>query len=254
MSLRLHWLAADPRAPFPPPEQALRDPDGLLAAGGDLHPLRLLNAYRQGIFPWFNDDQPILWWSPDPRTVFRTDDVHLARRFRRSLRSSGWIVRADTAFAQVVDACATQPRPGQDGTWITDDMRAAYLGLHRLGYAHSIEVYDSDSPGATPVGGLYGVAIGRMFFGESMVSLTSGGSKTALAALAYRLRQWAWPLIDAQVDNPHLFRMGAISMPRHDFLATIAPLTAETPPAGPGGPGPWATDFGIVDARALAED
>jgi leucyl/phenylalanyl-tRNA--protein transferase len=258
MSLRLHWLAADPRAPFPPAEQALRDPDGLLAAGGDLHPLRLLNAYRQGVFPWFNDDQPILWWSPDPRTVFRTDDVHLARRFRRSLRSSGWIVRADTAFAQVVDACATQSRPGQDGTWITDDMRAAYLGLHRLGYAHSIEVYDSDSPGASRVGGLYGVAVGRMFFGESMVSLASGGSKTALAALAYRLRQWDWPLIDAQVDNPHLSRMGAISMPRHDFLAAIAALTAEPPTTEtsstkPGRPGPWTADFGIVDARTLAD-
>ncbi|MBX3711542.1 MAG: leucyl/phenylalanyl-tRNA--protein transferase [Lysobacter sp.] len=253
MSLRLHWLAADPRAPFPPPEQALRDPDGLLAAGGDLHPLRLLNAYRQGIFPWFNDDQPILWWSPDPRTVFRTDGVHLARRFRRSLRSSGWVVRADIAFARVVDACATQPRPGQDGTWITDDMRAAYLGLHRLGHAHSVEVYDGDSPGAALVGGLYGVAIGRMFFGESMVSLASGGSKTALAALAYRLRQWGWPLIDAQVDNPHLFRMGAISLPRQDFLAAIAPLTVETPAHAPGRPGPWTTDFGIVDAGALAE-
>lgn len=254
MSLRLHWLAADPRAPFPPQEEALRDPDGLLAAGGDLHPLRLLNAYRQGIFPWFNDDQPILWWSPDPRTVFRTDGVHLTRRFRRSLRSSGWVVRADTAFARVVDACATQPRRGQDGTWITDDMRTAYLGLHRLGHAHSIEVYDSASPDAAAlVGGLYGVAIGRMFFGESMVSLASGGSKTALAALAYRLRQWGWPLIDAQVDNPHLLRMGAISMPRQDFLAMIAPLTAETPTNEPGRPGGWTADFGMVDAGALAE-
>lgn len=254
MTLRLHWLPADPRAPFPPPEQALRDPDGLLAAGGDLHPLRLLNAYQQGIFPWFNDEQPILWWSPDPRTVFRTDGVHLARRFRRSLRNSGWAVRADTAFAQVLDACATQPRPGQDGTWITDDMRAAYLGLHRLGHAHSIEVYDSDSPGAALVGGLYGVAIGRMFFGESMVSLASGGSKTALAALALRLRQWGWPLIDAQVDNPHLFRMGALSMPRADFLAAIAPLTGDAQTTEPGRPGPWTADFGIVDARMLAED
>ena len=255
MSLRLHWLPADPRAPFPPPGQALRDPDGLLAAGGDLHPLRLLNAYRHGIFPWFNDDQPILWWSPDPRTAFRTDGVHLARRFRRSLRGSDWIVRADTAFARVVDACATQPRRGQDGTWITDDMRAAYLGLHRLGHAHSIEVYDSDAPDeAALVGGLYGVAIGRMFFGESMVSLASGGSKTALAALAYRLRQWGWPLIDAQVENPHLFRMGAISMPRHDFLAAIAPLTADTSASAPGRPGAWTTDFGVVQARMLAGD
>ena len=248
MTLRLHWLPADPRAPFPPPEQALRDPDGLLAAGGDLHPLRLLNAYRQGIFPWFSDEQPILWWSPDPRTVFRTDGVHLSRRFRRSLRNSGWVVRADTAFARVLDACATQPRPGQDGTWITDDMRAAYLGLHRLGHAHSIEVYDSDSPDAALIGGLYGVAIGRMFFGESMVSLISGGSKTALAALALRLRQWGWPLIDAQVENLHLFRMGALSMSRGDFLASIAPLTGEA-----GRIGPWTGDFGALDAASVAD-
>lgn len=249
MSLRLHWLPADPRAPFPPAEQALRDPDGLLAAGGDLHPQRLLNAYRHGIFPWFNDEQPILWWSPDPRTVFGTDGVHLTRRFRRSLRGSGWVVRADTAFARVLDACATQPRPGQDGTWITDDMRAAYLGLHRLGHAHSIEVYYGDGPEATLVGGLYGVAVGRMFFGESMVSLASGGSKTALAALACRLRQWGWPLIDGQVENPHLLRMGAVSMPRAEFLARIADLTGQ-----PGRIGPWTEDFGRVEARTLAGD
>lgn len=248
MSLRLHWLSADPRAPFPSVDQALRDPDGLLAAGGDLHPLRLLNAYRHGIFPWFNDEQPILWWSPDPRTVFRTDGVHLARRFRRTLRTSGWVVRADTAFAQVLDACATQPRPGQDGTWITDDMRAAYLGLHRLGHAHSIEVYDGDSPAATLVGGLYGVAIGRMFFGESMVSLVSGGSKTALAGLGFRLRQWGWPLIDAQVENPHLFRMGARLMPRADFITEIDELTART-----GRIGLWTADFDALSAAELAD-
>lgn len=248
MTLRLHWLPADPRAPFPPAEQALRDPDGLLAAGGDLHPQRLLNAYRHGIFPWFNDEQPILWWSPDPRTVFDTDGVHLARRFRRSLRGSGWVVRADTAFARVLDACAMQPRPGQDGTWITDDMRAAYLDLHRLGHAHSIEVYDGDSPDAELVGGLYGVAVGRMFFGESMVSRVSGGSKTALAALAYRLRQWGWPLIDAQVENPHLLRMGAMPMPRAGFLARIGALTAQ-----PGRIGVWTEDFGLIEARTLAD-
>ena len=248
MTLRLHWLPVDPRSPFPPVEQALRDPDGLLAAGGDLHPLRLLNAYRHGIFPWFTDEQPILWWSPDPRTVFRTDGVHLARRFRRSLRASPWIVRADTAFAQIVHACAEQPRPGQDGTWITDDMRAAYLGLHRLGHAHSIEVYEPDSAGdETLVGGMYGVAVGQMFFGESMVSLASGGSKTALLGLALRLRQWGWPLIDAQVENPHLFRMGALSMDRADFIAEIGILTAE-----PGRIGSWTADFGELPAAEIA--
>jgi leucyl/phenylalanyl-tRNA--protein transferase len=144
MSLRLPWLSPDPASPFPPADTALRDPDGLLAAGGDLSPDRLLNAYSHGIFPWYSDDQPILWWSPDPRTVFRTDRVHLSRRFRRQLRGSDWVARADTAFVEVIDACATMPRAGQRGTWITAEMRDAYVALHRLGYAHSIEVFDGD--------------------------------------------------------------------------------------------------------------
>ncbi|RYE92600.1 MAG: leucyl/phenylalanyl-tRNA--protein transferase, partial [Oxalobacteraceae bacterium] len=137
-----YLLAADPAAPFPPAEQALREPDGLLAIGGDLSPQRLLNAYAGGVFPWFSDGQPILWWSPDPRTVFRTDGVRLSSRFRRQLRSSRWMLRADTAFAQVIEACASIPRAGQDGTWITAAMQQAYLELHRLGHAHSLEVFD----------------------------------------------------------------------------------------------------------------
>ena len=243
MSLRIVWLDDDPASPFPPASAALREPDGLLAVGGDLHPARLLNAYRQGIFPWF-DEPPILWWSPDPRTVFRTDGVHLSRRFRRTLATSNWTVRADTAFAKVVRACAAQPRPGQDGTWITAEMQAAYTALHGLGHAHSVEVFD----GTTLVGGIYGVAIGRMFFGESMVSLQSGGSKVALAALAHALHAWGWPLIDAQVANPHLFRMGAESWTRARFLHGIAPLVRES-----GRIGGWDEAFPIRDARALAE-
>ncbi len=223
MSLRLPWLSPHPDAPFPPVETALRDPDGLLAAGGDLSPGRLLNAYRHGIFPWFSEGEPILWWSPDPRIVFRTDGVHLSRRFLRQLRGSGWVARADTAFVEVMTACAATPRPGQDGTWITADMRQAYAELHRLGHAHSVEVFDD---GNRLVGGIYGVAIGRMFFGESMVSLASGGSKAALAALAFRLRAWGWPLIDAQVENPHLLRMGGETRARPAFMAEIERLTA----------------------------
>lgn len=246
MSLQLPWLSPDPASPFPPAETALRDPDGLLAAGGDLSPERLLNAYRHGIFPWYSDDQPILWWSPDPRTVFRTDGVHLSRRFRRQLRGSGWVARADTAFIDVIDACASQPRPGQQGTWITASMRDAYVELHRLGHAHSVEVFDPDG---RLVGGIYGVAVGRMLFGESMVSLASGGSKAALAALAARLHRWGWPLIDAQVENPHLLRSGAESWPRERFLREVALHVAE-----PGRFGRWTAMFGDLSMDDLLVD
>jgi leucyl/phenylalanyl-tRNA--protein transferase len=236
-------LAADPAAPFPPAHRALAEPDGLLCFGGDLSPTRLLNAYRAGIFPWYSAGQPILWWSPDPRLVFRTDGVRLSRRFRRALRASTWVVRADTAFEQVLIACATSPRPGQDGTWITPEMARAYAALHRLGHAHSVEVFD----GARLVGGIYGVAVGRMFFGESMFSGESGGSKVALAALAARLHAWGWPLVDAQVENPHLLTLGASRMPRAEFLAAIAPLVAEPVPAGA-----WRDAFGEIAAASLA--
>ncbi len=243
MALRLPGLPADPDAPFPDPRGALRDPDGLLAMGGDLSPARLLNAYRHGIFPWYSQDQPLLWWSPDPRAVFRTDGVRLSSRFRRSLRSSDWLVRADTAFADVIAACAQMPRDGQPGTWITAQMQQAYIELHRLGHAHSIEVFERGQL----VGGLYGVACGRMFFGESMVSIRSGGSKVALAGLAARLRQWGWPLLDAQVENPHLLSLGAELWPRATFLETVATLVRQPAQAGS-----WSASFGELPARCLA--
>ena len=241
--LRLPRLEPDPDAPFPTPDSALRDPDGLLAFGGDLSPRRLLNAYRQGIFPWYSDGQPILWWAPDPRMVFRTDGVRLSSRFRRTLARSHWSVRADTAFADVVDACARVPRPGQSGTWITAEMREAYVALHRLGHAHSVEVFDDDRL----VGGIYGVAIGRMFFGESMFSSESGGSKVALGGLASRLATWGWPLIDAQVQNDHLVRLGAESWPRREFLQRVVQLTGFPEPAGA-----WTERFGTLPAQALS--
>lgn len=242
MPLRLPALSANPDAPFPAAADALREPDGLLAVGGDLSPARLLNAYRHGIFPWYSEGQPILWWSPDPRAVFRTDRIHLTRRFRRSLRASRWTVRADTAFDRVLAACAGIPRDGQRGTWITADMCAAYTHLHRLGHAHSIEVFDGDAL----VGGLYGVAVGRMFFGESMFSAASGGSKVALAALAVRLHGWDWPLLDAQVDNAHLRTLGVELWPRARFMAAIDPLVAQ-----PASPGSWAERFGELAASHL---
>lgn len=237
-------LGTDPGAPFPDPATALREPDGLLAVGGDLKPRRLLNAYASGVFPWYSEGQPLLWWSPDPRFVFATDGVRLSTRFRRQLRRSDWTVVADRAFDQVVLACATAPRAGQDGTWITDAMAAAYSTLHALGHAHSIEVL---APGGRMVGGLYGVAVGRMFFGESMFSAESGGSKVALAALAQVLRRWGWPMIDAQVPNPHLLRLGARPVPRAVFLEDVRRLAAL-----PGRTGPWDTGFGRLRAAELA--
>ena len=237
-------LAPEPDAPFPPVEQALRQPDGLLAVGGDLSPQRLLNAYRHGIFPWYSQGQPILWWSPDPRTMFATDDVRLGSKFRRGLRRSTWQIRSDTVFPQVIRACAESPRPGQRGTWITPEMRAAYEHMHGLGHAHSFEVFDGDRL----VGGIYGVAVGRMFFGESMFSAVSGGSKVALAALAFHLRQWGFPLIDAQVENDHLLSLGARPWPRQRFLAAVADLTTQ-----PGIVGSWKDRVGGWPVAGLAE-
>ncbi|MGO4549882.1 leucyl/phenylalanyl-tRNA--protein transferase [Lysobacter sp. 2RAF19] len=230
---------------FPPVELALREPDGLLAVGGDLAVPRLLAAYRHGIFPWFSAGQPILWWSPDPRMVFRTDGgVRLSSKFRRQLRGSSWVVRADTRFAAVIDACATAPRPGQRGTWIVPVMRRAYVALHEQGHAHSIEVFDGDRL----VGGLYGVSIGGMFFAESMYSAVSGGSKVALAALAHRLHEWGWPLIDAQVENDHLLSLGGQRLPRDAFQRIVADRVGL-----PVEPGPWTTRFGELNAATLAD-
>jgi leucyl/phenylalanyl-tRNA--protein transferase len=221
----------------------MREPDGLLAAGGDLHPRRLLAAYRQGIFPWFSDGDPPLWWCPDPRAVFRTSHVATSRRFRRGLRSSRWMLRADTAFECVIRNCAGIPRTGQRGTWITEPMIDAYVELHRLGHAHSIEAWDGDDL----VGGIYGIALGRVFFGESMFSARPEGSKVALAGLARLLSAWGWPLIDAQVGNPHLDSLGAQMWPRERFLAAVAELVDQ-----PGRIGSWTRVVGDVPARLLA--
>jgi leucyl/phenylalanyl-tRNA--protein transferase len=237
-------LRADRPEDFPPPSRALDEPNGLLAWGGDLSPRRLMAAYRQGIFPWYSEGEPLLWWSPDPRLVFDTGGIRLSSRFRRGLRRCSWEVRADTCFAQVIRACAQAPRPGQDGTWITPEMQAAYTELHRLGHAHSIEVFD----GPRLVGGLYGVAVGRLFCAESMYSGESGASKVALAALGRVLAGWAWPWIDAQVENPHLRFLGGRTLPRQDFLARLPALVE----AG-GRPGPWTGAVGAIPAASLAQ-
>lgn len=242
--MRLPELDPDPRAPFPDPGTAPRQPDGLLAWGGDLGVTRLLNAYRSGIFPWFNEGDPPLWWSPDPRVVFDTDGVHLSRRLRRSLRSCDWRVEADRDFDAVIAGCATTPRRGQRGTWIVPAMRRAYVELHRAGHAHCVEVRDA---GDRLVGGIYGVAVGRMFFGESMFGVLPGASSLALAALARGLAARGWPLIDAQLENPHLMRLGARRMPRPEFLAMVARLVAQEQPAGS-----WRDDWPATAAAGLA--
>lgn len=225
--IRLPFLdPAQPQA-FPPVAQALTEPDGLLAAGGDLRSERLLAAYRRGIFPWYSDGQPILWWSPSLRTVFDTAQMHVPRRLARWLRGCSWRVSADTAFAEVMQACAA-PRRHQRGTWITTAMLDAYVELHRLGHAHSVEAWD----GERLVGGIYGVAVGRMFFGESMFSAASNGSKVALLALGLTLHERGFPLLDAQVASDHLFTLGAYEIPRAAFCAQVAELSAAPVAAG----------------------
>lgn len=205
-------LGDAPEAPFPPTSQALDEPNGLLAAGGDLSPRRLLAAYRLGIFPWYSAGSPILWWSPSPRCVIVPDRVYLSRRTRRRYNSGRYRLSVDTAFPEVVRACA-EPRPGEAGTWITPDMEHAYIDLHGMGHAHSLEVWLD----GRLAGGIYGLAIGAVFFGESMFSGQTDGSKIALVALCRLMRSSGMRLLDCQVVNPHLKRMGAEEWPRDRF-------------------------------------
>jgi leucyl/phenylalanyl-tRNA---protein transferase len=201
---------------FPAPEYALADPNGLLAIGGDLHPERLLNAYYQGIFPWFNADDPICWWSPDPRAVFIPGQLKLSRSLAKFIRKQPWKITVNTAFADVMAGCA-QPRAKQDGTWITAEIRLAYQELHAQGHAHSVEVWQDDRL----IGGLYGLAIGQVFCGESMFHRQTNASKVAMLALDSHLLRHGFKLIDAQVMNPHLASLGARPVRRSDFLSLL---------------------------------
>lgn len=203
--------------PFPPVEQALAQPDGLLAAGGGLSPERLLSAYRQGIFPWYNPGEPVLWWSPDPRCVMHPQDLHISRSLRKQLLNSDYQVTFDRAFSQVMQACAA-PRSYQSGTWISSEIITAYIRLHRLGVAHSVEVWQDD----TLIGGLYGLGIGSLFFGESMFSRRDNASKIAFSFLCVQLAEWQFNLIDCQVYNSHLESLGASMMPRKEFVALLS--------------------------------
>ena len=208
------WLGL--RDPFPPVEQALVEPNGLLAAGGDLSPARLLDAYARGIFPWFNDEDPVLWWSPDPRMVLLPGELHLSRSLRRTIRSREFTVTFDRAFQGVMEGCAG-PRDKQDGTWITADMMRAYTRMAELGHAHSVEAW-ADGQLA---GGLYGVAVGRIFYGESMFTRRSNASKVAVSWLARQLDRWQFELIDCQMSTEHLASLGAREVPRADFLRRL---------------------------------
>jgi leucyl/phenylalanyl-tRNA--protein transferase len=225
----IRWLG--PRDPFPPVETALKDPNGLLAAGGDLSPDRLLDAYRRGIFPWSGPDEPMLWWSPDPRMVLFLNEVHISKSLRRRLRG-GYTVTADTAFQAVVEGCAG-PRGGANGTWITPEVVEAYAELGRLGHAHSIETWMDGEL----AGGLYGVAIGRMFYGESMFSRRADASKIALVHLVRQLERWGFEMIDCQMSTNHLATLGAREIRRRDFLDRVRPLTAFADI-----PAPWKLD------------
>jgi leucyl/phenylalanyl-tRNA--protein transferase len=229
-----------PADPFPPIEQALDNPDGLLAAGGSLTTRRLVEAYRLGIFPWFNEGDPILWWSPDPRTILRPSKVHVSHSLRKRLRKDAFLVTFDRAFGRVLDGCAA-PRAGDTGTWLSPPMRRAYTQLHSAGYAHSVEVWMDGEL----AGGMYGVAIGRVFFGESMFTRRTDASKIGMVRLAAQLDRWQFPLIDCQLETGHLVSLGAEAMPRRRFAAEIARLVREPAPK-------WAIDEDLAGNPAHA--
>jgi leucyl/phenylalanyl-tRNA--protein transferase len=225
--LNISWLTAD-KDNFPGVDNALEEPNGLLAAGGDLSPERLINAYSKGIFPWFDDDQPILWWSPNPRAIIIPNQLHCSRSMKKTIRKSTLHYTFDQAFNDVIQLCGSV-REHNQGTWITAEMRAAYQQLHHHGYAHSIEIWNKQEL----VGGLYGVAIGKVFFGESMFSLLADTSKMAMLAIAIHLDKCGYKLIDCQVENDHLFTMGAVLMTRDDFIKSLINLVHIVPDKHP---------------------
>ena len=231
----LTWLA--PGQDFPPLAQALSDPAGLLAAGGDLSPARLIAAYRQGIFPWYNAGDPILWWSPDPRMVLLPDELRVPRSLAKLMRRQPYEIRVDSAFRAVMTACA-QPRAGQAGTWINADIIDAYTQLHALGVAHSVEAWQD----GVLVGGLYGIALGRAFYGESMFARAPDASKIAFVHLVRQLQRWQFGMIDCQMNTAHLARFGAREIPRTDFIARLESLVNLAAV-----PTPWRLDHDLAE-------
>lgn len=234
------WLAAD--TPFPPSATALREPNGLLAAGADLSPQRLLDAYCRGIFPWFNEGDPILWWTPDPRMVLFPAELKVTRSLRKTLRARRYEIRTDSAFCAVMQDCA-QTRVDQDGTWITDEIVAAYVRLHELGRAHSVETWINGEL----AGGLYGVALGRMFYGESMFSRKTDASKIAFVHLVRQLQRWGYGMIDCQMKTAHLASLGAREIPRNEFARRISELIGADSINEAGIYKPWLFDHDIIE-------
>lgn len=213
------WLATDQIENFPPLSAALTEPNGLLAVGGDLSPQRLVKAYRSGIFPWFNDEDPILWWSPDPRMVLFPNELSISRSLHKLLKKHQYEIRTDAGFREVMQAC-TEPRKAQSGTWITDEMVEAYTTLHHMGVAHSVETWMD----GVLVGGLYGIALGRMFYGESMFSRVSDASKIAFVHLVKQLEIWEFGMIDCQMKTRHLASLGAREISREEFALRLGRL------------------------------
>lgn len=233
---RIAWLGPDdPADSFPDVDNALREPDGLLAAGGDLSSQRLIAAYSRGIFPWYSDGQPILWWSPDPRCVLYPAELHVSRRLRQQVRAANATLEFNRDFGSVIRACARRRR-SQQGTWITADIVQAFESMHAEGWAHSIEIRENGKL----VGGLYGLSIGRVFFGESMFSAAPNASKMAMIGLTRHMRQHDLEILDCQIVSPHLLTMGARTIPRHDFTAILRSACVPPVPhdAWPGKPLP----------------
>lgn len=238
--IRLHWLdPRDPQQPFPPAHLAMRDPNGLLAIGGDLSVPRLIRAYSAGVFPWYNPDEPILWWSPDPRAVLMPDSMHVSHSLEKSIRRTDYALSLDTHFSEVLAQCSG-PRARSRGTWLGTEMREAYAQLHQRGYAHSVEVWR----GGELIGGLYGVALGRVFFGESMFSRASDASKLALYWLSQQLQAWKFSLIDCQVGSPHLKSLGAVDVSRERFLNLLRIAVQQ-----PARTGLWRFDIAVPGSR-----
>lgn len=235
------WLEADARFDFPDPRGA--SPEGIVCSGGNLSPGMLISAYSQGLFPWFNDEDPILWWSPDPRFVLLPEELHVSATMKKLLKKRRFELRVDTAFEAVIRSCARAPRRGQRGTWITDDMVDGYLRLHELGYAHSAEAWlDGEL-----AGGLYGVALGSAFFGESMFSLAPDASKAAFIPFVRALAARGFDLIDSQVRTDHVSSMGGREISRDEYLARLRRALA-----APTRPGSWAGHFGLYEDGAPA--
>lgn len=241
MSGTLHWIAADaPPEAFPPVSKALQEPEGLLASGGDLSVARLLAAYQRGIFPWYELGQPVLWWAPDPRAFLFARDLHVSRSLARRMRRCGFDLTFDRAFSAVIRACA-EPRASQAETWITPEMIRAYCALHSAGIAHSVEVWEDGNL----VGGVYGVAVGKMFCAESMFRRKTDASKIALAALIWQLEEWGFPGIDCQIPSAHLDSLGCSSLPRSQYMALLEGCLQSAAPRN------WTFNRDLLAARGL---